>query len=130
MNILYVEDNKINAMVMNKMLTKNASTVVIAENGPTALEIVKDSALDLILVDINLGLNQMDGCELLKRFKKLDFLKNTPIYAVTAYAMPGDAQKFIKIGFDKYFSKPVNFEKLLAAIAKVKSKMNNQKSEH
>lgn len=130
MNILYVEDNKINAMVMNKMLTKNASNVVIAENGPSALKIVKDSSLDLILVDINLGLNQMDGCELLKRFKKLELLKNTPIYAVTAYAMPGDAQKFLKLGFDKYFSKPVNFEKLLSAIAKVQSKMNNKKSEH
>ncbi|MHA7059401.1 response regulator [Aquimarina sp. M1] len=124
MNILYVEDNKINAMVMNKMLSKNASNVMIAENGPTALKIVKQSTLDLILVDINLGLNQMDGCELLKRFKKIDGLKNIPIYAVTAYAMPGDPQKFIKVGFDKYFSKPVNFEKLLSAISKVKTNMN------
>ncbi|WP_298538589.1 response regulator [uncultured Aquimarina sp.] len=124
MNILYVEDNKINAMVMNKMLSKNVSNVMIAENGPTALKIVKESSPDLILVDINLGLNQMDGCELLKRLKKLDILKNIPIYAVTAYAMPGDAQKFIKIGFDKYFSKPVNFEKLLSAISSVASGIN------
>ncbi|WP_299219278.1 response regulator [uncultured Aquimarina sp.] len=124
MNILYVEDNKINAMVMNKMLSKKVSNFMIAENGPTALKIVKESSLDLILVDINLGLNQMDGCELLKRLKKLDMLKNIPIYAVTAYAMPGDAQKFIKIGFDKYFSKPVNFEKLLSAISNVASRMN------
>ncbi|WP_298320685.1 response regulator [uncultured Aquimarina sp.] len=124
MNILYVEDNKINAMVMNKMLSKNVSNVIIAENGPTALKIVKESSPDLILVDINLGLNQMDGCELLKRLKKLDILKNIPIYAVTAYAMPGDAQKFIKIGFDKYFSKPVNFEKLLSAISNVSSQIN------
>ncbi|WP_299242801.1 response regulator [uncultured Aquimarina sp.] len=124
MNILYVEDNKINAMVMNKMLSKNVSKVMIAENGPTALKIVKESSPDLILVDINLGLNQMDGCELLKRLKKLDILKNIPIYAVTAYAMPGDAQKFIKIGFDKYFSKPVNFEKLLSAISSVASGIN------
>jgi len=124
MNILYVEDNKINAMVMNKMLSKNVSNVIIAENGPTALKIVKESSPDLILVDINLGLNQMDGCELLKRLKKLDILKNIPIYAVTAYAMPGDAQKFIKIGFDKYFSKPVNFEKLLSAISNVSSQIS------
>ncbi|WP_378175773.1 response regulator [Aquimarina sp. SS2-1] len=123
MNILYVEDNKINAMVMNKMLSKNGSNVMIAENGSSALKIVKQTPLDLILVDINLGLNQMDGCELLGRFKKLDALKDIPIYAVTAYAMPGDAQKFLKIGFDKYFSKPVNFEKLLSAISGVKSRI-------
>ncbi|WP_299443493.1 response regulator [uncultured Aquimarina sp.] len=128
MNILYVEDNKINAMVMNKMLSKNSSNIMIAENGPVALKMVKESTLDLILVDINLGLNQMDGCELLKRFKQLDRLKTIPIYAVTAYAMPGDAQKFIKIGFDKYFSKPVNFDKLLTAISKVRKGLNNKTS--
>ncbi|KAA1244463.1 response regulator [Aquimarina sp. RZ0] len=120
MNILYVEDNKINAMVMDKMLSKNDAKVIIAENASKALNMVKEVSLDLILVDINLGLNQMDGCELLKHFKKLDMLKNIPMYAVTAYAMPGDSQRFIQLGFDKYFSKPVNFEKLLIAISKVK----------
>ncbi|MCK8520772.1 response regulator [Aquimarina sp. D1M17] len=119
MNILYVEDNKINAMVMDKMLSKNNSNVFIAENGSQALKVVKEKNLDLILVDINLGLNQMDGCELLERFKKLDYLENIPVFAVTAYAMPGDEQRFIKIGFDKYFSKPVNFDKLLSAISTI-----------
>jgi len=123
MNILYVEDNKVNAMVMNKMLSKEASKIMIAENGPAALKMVENSSLDLILVDINLGLNQMDGCELLGLFKKLDVLKNIPIYAVTAYAMPGDAKRFIKIGFDNYFSKPVNFEKLLSAISTIKLRL-------
>ncbi|WP_158250411.1 response regulator [Aquimarina sp. I32.4] len=119
MNVLYVEDNKINAMVMDKMLSRNDSNVIIAENGSEALEVVKEEELDLILVDINLGLNQMDGCELLQRFRKLEILKNIPVFAVTAYAMPGDEQRFINIGFDKYFSKPVNFEKLLSVISKI-----------
>ncbi|GAA3518469.1 hypothetical protein GCM10022393_35740 [Aquimarina addita] len=123
MNILYVEDNKINAMVMQKMLSKNASNIIIAENGLTALKVVKESTLDLILVDINLGLNQMDGCELLQRFKKMDVLKNIPMYAVTAYAMPGDEQRFRNVGFDKYFSKPVNFKKLISTIGKLKEQV-------
>ncbi len=123
MNILYVEDNKINAMVMDKMLSKNESNVIIAENGSQALKVVKEENLDLILVDINLGLNQMDGCELLQRFKKLDLLKNIPVFAVTAYAMPGDKQRFIHIGFDNYFSKPVNFDKLLTVISKIRNNL-------
>ncbi|GAA4278012.1 response regulator [Aquimarina mytili] len=117
MNILYVEDNKINAMVMDKMLSKHDSNVVIAENGSQALKVVREKNLDLILVDINLGLNQMDGCELLQRFRKLDILKSIPVFAVTAYAMPGDRQRFMNIGFDNYFSKPVNFDELLSAIS-------------
>ncbi|WP_199912781.1 response regulator [Aquimarina aquimarini] len=128
MNVLYVEDNKINAMVMDKMLSRNDSNVIIAENGSEALEVVKEEELDLILVDINLGLNQMDGCELLQRFKKLEILKNIPVYAVTAYAMPGDEQRFINIGFDKYFSKPVNFEKLLSVISKIGAPFNRKQT--
>ncbi len=122
MNILYVEDNKINAMVMDRMLSKNDSNVTIAENGSKALKIVKNENLDLILVDINLGLNQMDGCELLQRFRKLDFLNGIPVFAVTAYAMPGDKQRFINVGFDNYFSKPVNFDELLTVISSIKDK--------
>ncbi|KZS38588.1 MULTISPECIES: response regulator [Aquimarina] len=121
MNILYVEDNKINAMVMDKMLSRNDSNVIIAENGSQALKVVKEKEkeLDLILVDINLGLNQMDGCELLQRFRKLEMLKGIPVFAVTAYAMPGDKQRFINIGFDNYFSKPVNFEELISVISTI-----------
>lgn len=128
MKILYVEDNKINAMVMDKMLSKNNSDVIIAENGSQALKIVKQESLDLILVDINLGLNQMDGCELLQRFRKLDILKNIPVFAVTAYAMPGDEQRFINVGFDNYFSKPVNFEQLLSVISKIGSSLNKKET--
>ncbi|TPN83496.1 response regulator [Aquimarina algicola] len=124
MNVLYVEDNKINAMVMDKMLSRQKSNVIIAENGLEALKVVKESTLDLILVDINLGLNQMDGCELLKRFRKLDILNGIPVFAVTAYAMPGDEQRFLDIGFDNYFSKPVNFESLLLTISNIKNKLN------
>jgi len=123
MNILYGEDNKINAMVMDKMLSKNDSNVIIAENGSKALKIVKDNTLDLILVDINLGLNQMDGCELLQRFKKLKFLHNIPVFAVTAYAMPGDKQRFLHLGFDNYFSKPVDFDKLLSVISGIRNNL-------
>lgn len=120
LNILYVEDNKVNAMVMDRMLSKNDSNLIIAENGLEALEIVKEKKLDLILLDINLGKNQMDGCELLKKIQDLKLIKDTPVYAVTAYAMPGDESYFIKKGFDHYFSKPVNFGELISKISKLK----------
>lgn len=120
MRVLYVEDNKINAVVMDKMISKEVSKVIIAENGLEALKIAREEILDLILVDINLGVNQMDGCEVLKRLRQLEIFKSTPIYAVTAYAMPGDSKKFLDLGFDKYFSKPVKFEELITTISQLK----------
>lgn len=117
MKILYVEDNKINAVVMDKMLSKHACDVITVESANTALQQVNASVFDLILVDINLGVNQMDGCELLRKFRLIDTLKSIPIYAVTAYALPGDEAHFLQKGFDQYFSKPVDFEKLLNVIA-------------
>ncbi|RZS90461.1 response regulator [Aquimarina brevivitae] len=123
MNILYVEDNRINAIVMEKMLTGIGTDVAIAETPLKALKIANEKPLDLILVDINLGLNQMDGCELLQRFKKMDLLQNIPIFAVTAYAMPGDEQRFLNLGFDDYFSKPVNFDRLIRTIENIRTKL-------
>jgi len=119
MNILYVEDNKINAMVMDKMLSKENSQVVIAQSGLEALKIVQNDMPDLILLDINLGKNQMDGCELLKKIQQLPTHKNTPVFAVTAYAMPGDEKHFINIGFNQYFPKPINFPELISEIKKI-----------
>lgn len=120
MKILYVEDNKVNAIVMDKMLSKNNANIIIAENGKEAIDIALKNKLDLILLDINLGKNQMDGCQVLKKLQELEISKTTPVFAVTAYAMPGDEDHFIKIGFDQYFSKPINFPQLLTEIDKLK----------
>ena len=119
MKILYVEDNKVNAIVMDRMLSKENSSVIIAQNGKEALEIVKKEKPDLILLDINLGKNQMNGCELLKKIKELQIVNSTPVFAVTAYAMPKDEQYFMSIGFDKYFSKPIDFNELVSEIKRL-----------
>ncbi|WP_430412846.1 response regulator [Kordia sp.] len=120
LKILYVEDNKVNAMVMDKMLSKNDTAIIIAENGKQAIDIALENKLDLILLDINLGKNQMDGCEVLKKLQELKIAHATPVFAVTAYAMPDDEKRFKNIGFDNYFSKPVDFPLLRSEIDKLK----------
>ena len=120
LKILYVEDNKVNAIVMDKMLSQEDTHILIAENGKEAINIAQENELDLILLDINLGKNQMDGCEVLKKLQELKIASITPIFAVTAYAMPGDEKHFKSIGFDQYFSKPVNFPQLRSEIKKLK----------
>jgi len=67
---------------------------------------------DLILLDINLGSDEMDGCDVLRCLRQTESYKKKPIFAITAYALPQDKERFLKEGFDEYFSKPVNYQKL------------------
>ncbi len=110
MKILYVEDNKVNALVMKKVL--NNYELAIAYNGPDGIRFASENFFDLVLLDINLGSEDMDGCDVLRFLRAMDLYKTKPIFAVTAFALPEDKERFISVGFDDYFTKPVNYEAL------------------
>lgn len=118
MNILTVEDNDINARLMDHMLKDLDFEYQhsVAENAEKALNITSETQFDLILMDINLGQGQMDGTEVMKTLRMKEVYKNTPIYAVTCYSLPGDKERFLDEGFDMYFSKPINHAQLLDAV--------------
>ncbi|GAB4404384.1 MAG: hypothetical protein OHK0039_04480 [Bacteroidia bacterium] len=118
--ILYVEDDEINAFVIRAML-KAHYEVTVASTPNAALEAVYNHAFQLILMDINLGEDQIDGVELMQRIRQLPAYAETPIFAVTAYAMPGDAAYFQQAGFDRYYAKPVRKAELLAGMADILS---------
>lgn len=80
LNILIVEDNKINQMVTKKLLDKSDHTCMIAENGLEAIELVKKHKFDLILMDIHMPV--LNGFDASKRIRELGVL--TPIIALTA----------------------------------------------
>ena len=120
MKILIVEDNSINAKVLDLML-KNLDfeyTTSFAVNADEALAAVEDDKFDLILMDINLGDGQLTGTEVMQQLKDTERHQNIPMYAVTCYALPGDKEKFLEAGFDKYISKPINQAELLGEIQK------------
>ena len=118
MNILIVEDNEINAKVLEIMLKdlQYQFNLSIAHNADEALSATGASQYDLILMDINLGDGSMDGVEVMKKLRESESYYSTPIYAVTCYSLPGDKERFLKAGFDKYFSKPVDQKQLLSEI--------------
>lgn len=123
MKILIVEDNEINArmldLMMNELVFEASHT--IANDAKSALSLCEDHQFDLILMDINLGDGLMDGTEVMKVLKSKESYKKVPMYAITCYSMPGDRERFLSDGFDKYFSKPVRKEELLTAITEDKS---------
>ena len=118
MKILIVEDNDINAKVLDLMLKGldfDYSTA-FAENAEEALSAAEEGEYDLVLMDINLGDGQMTGTEVMKILKEKESYRKVPIYAVTCYSLPGDKEKFLNEGFDKYISKPIDKTQLLSEI--------------
>lgn len=80
-------------------------------DGMEALVGLKANKPDLILMDISLP--NMDGTELLKNIRADKNLKDVPVIALTAHAMPGDRERFLRQGFDEYLSKPIIDDLLL-----------------
>ncbi len=120
MKILTVEDNDINAMLMDRLLDELDFLIEhsIAENAEEAIKKATRTTFDLILMDINLGEGLMDGTEVMKVLRANENYKPIPIFAVTCYALPGDREKFLDMGFDEYVSKPIDHELLLSTISK------------
>ena len=112
--IALVEDNPDNRLLVQAILNGQYE-VDEYENGADALAGIAAQMPDLILLDISLP--GMDGTEVLKRLRMDSRMAELPVIALTAHAMSGDRERFMKTGFDAYLTKPiVDEEVLLAAI--------------
>lgn len=110
-HILLAEDNHLNAMVAVKSLNKFGYTVDLAKDGKEALDMYQQnpSKYQMILMDHQMPI--MDGVEATKILKK-QFDKLPPIIAVTAHAMHGNKDLYIKVGMQDYLTKPYKPEAL------------------
>jgi CheY-like chemotaxis protein len=109
--ILIVDDDSRNIIALTVTLKHRGLTVIPAENGYIALELLKkEPNIDLVLMDIMMP--GMDGYETMREIRKLTQFKDLPIIALTAKAMVGDREKCIEAGASDYLSKPVNIEQL------------------
>ncbi|WND04069.1 ATP-binding protein [Temperatibacter marinus] len=114
--ILIVEDNPINQMILKKFLEVDEIPITTVNNGKAAVDLCKRSQFDLILMDIHMPM--MDGVTATKEIKKGSGLNsNTPIIAVTADALAGDKEKYLKSGMSDYITKPINRSLLLKTIS-------------
>lgn len=119
--VMVVEDNPMNMELTVDLLQSDGYDVLQAEDGPMALDLLKENKVDLILLDIQLPV--MDGLELLDKLKKSSKLKTIPVIALTAYSMRGDKDKFINAGCSGYISKPIDISEFRNAVA---SYVNNK----
>lgn len=103
--ILNVEDNRQNRQLMQAFMESQPYSLLEAHDGMSALKILDTSAVDLILMDINLP--DLDGLTLTRMIRESTEYADLPIIAVTADYMHGDRQKCIEAGCDAYVAKPI-----------------------
>lgn len=113
--ILIVEDDPVGKVVLQKMLERDF-LCDIASTGEEALQLAGQQIYAALVLDINLGDDEMDGCCLLKAIRQLDGYSSIRAVATTAYAMSGDRERFLESGFDAYISKPIRMQELLDTV--------------
>lgn len=109
--VLVVEDNDRNMKLLRDVLTANGFTTLEATTGARAVELAREHAPQLVLLDIRLP--DIDGVEVLRRLRADGRTASITILALTAQAMEGDRERFLTFGFDGYLPKPVNIVEIV-----------------
>ena len=104
--LLIVEDNPQNLYMMSFLLEHNGFEIIAAEDGPDGIEAALKHLPDAILLDIQLP--GMDGYAVASELKNHSKLQNTPIIAVTSFAMVGDRGRILAAGATGYIEKPID----------------------
>jgi len=113
--ILLVEDYKHSQIIVTRLLKKNNfESIVVVENGQEALDAVKEQRYDLILMDMQMPV--MNGFEATRKIRELGNYKDTPIVALTAFAMKGDREKCLDAGATDYIPKPIDSQEFLKKV--------------
>jgi CheY-like chemotaxis protein len=116
LKILMAEDNPVNQRVQMRMLEKKGHSVVVADTGRKALELIGQQTFDLILMDVQMP--EMNGLEATAAIRRQEQTsgRHIPIIAMTANAMSGDKQICLAAGMDDYVSKPIRTKELFETI--------------
>jgi CheY-like chemotaxis protein/nitrogen-specific signal transduction histidine kinase len=113
--ILLVEDYKHSQIIVTRLLKKNNfESIVVVENGLQAYEQVQEQHYDLILMDMQMPV--MNGFEATQKIRELDNYKETPIIALTAFAMKGDREKCLEAGATDYIPKPIDSQEFIEKV--------------
>ncbi len=111
---LLIEDNEQNRYLATFLLERHGHDVKSAIDGISGIQLAQDLLPDVILLDIQLP--TLDGYSVARSLREIEALKNTPIIAVTSYAMPGDKEKALEAGCTGYIEKPINPDTFLSEV--------------
>jgi two-component system cell cycle response regulator DivK len=114
--ILYVEDNEANRKIVRQLLKQTSYTLIEAYDGEEGVARALEARPDLILMDVQLP--KISGLEATRRLRAEAATADTPIIAITSFALSGDDHKAKEAGATAYLAKPFSPRELLALIRK------------
>lgn len=114
---LLVEDNEMNALLVQSMLRKTCK-ISLAKNGELALDLARKQKFDFVLMDINLGPG-LNGMQVTQEMKKINHYVNVPFAAVTGYTLKEEKEKIRQSGINFFLGKPFKKEELFDVVRKM-----------
>ncbi|MCR5536119.1 MAG: response regulator [Succinivibrio sp.] len=108
--LMVVDDNEMNLMVVTELLKQNEIVPVTCQSGEECLNRLKEQEFDLVLLDHMMP--HMDGIETLHHVSELKLRRRPKFIVLTANAVSGARQNYLKEGFDDYLSKPIDYRAL------------------
>lgn len=115
--VLYVEDNEANRKIVRQLLKNTSYTLVEAFDGEAGVARAIEIRPDLILMDIQLP--KLSGIDAMKQLRAQPATADTPIIAITSFALSGDDAKAKEAGATAYLAKPYSPRDLLGLIRKI-----------
>jgi len=102
--VLVVDDDDDNRVVVRGLLEMAGVKVIVADSGKACLQRLAENLPTLVLLDILMP--RMSGLEVLKAIRQQETMRELPVIAVTAKAMPGGPEELLEEGFTGYITKP------------------------
>jgi CheY-like chemotaxis protein len=121
LRVLVAEDNRVNQLVIRRLLEQLDHTVVLCGDGRAAVAAVEAERPDVVLMDVQMP--EMDGFAATAAIRELEVARpgdpRLPIVALTAFAMKGDRERCLAAGMDDYLAKPIRRDQLVAVLARL-----------
>jgi len=119
MSVLLADDNPLNRELASTLLTEQGHRVLAVKNGIEALNALRETPFDLVLMDIQMPI--MDGISATRAIRDPNSGAtdpNIPIVALTAHALKGDRERFLEAGMNDYIAKPIKMRDFYNTIAR------------
>lgn len=117
LSCLYFED-QIDSQVLFRVQMKGLRNLDFAVSFEESLPLLDSGNYDFIVIDINLQ-GSYNGLDILRILRSMPKYESIPVFAVTAYVLPGDQQKFVLAGFNGFISKPIFRDQMIDLLAEV-----------
>jgi len=121
--VLVADDNPVSRELIREILENDDYEVIEAGNGREALERLREHQPDLALLDIQMPV--LDGNAVIREVRADSKFSRLPVAALTAYAMQGDRERALALGFNSYITKPIDIPAFRSEVARLLGKSSD-----